>query len=91
MFVLSTFAALLAASATSMVASAPASSPFFRTNPSSLQERDFWSNINNNINNNDAEEPFNRQDKRIVVNPHITYPDETAVWHTGQKGVNVTW
>ncbi|KAK9898955.1 hypothetical protein P389DRAFT_178261 [Cystobasidium minutum MCA 4210] len=91
MFVFGTFAALLAASATSMVASAPAFLP--RSNSpesSSLQERDFWfdnlgaSELEYNTNDN-------RQDKRIVINPHITYPDETAVWHTGQKGVNVTW
>ena len=80
MFVISTFAALLAASATSMVASAPA---FYNPPPSLLQQRDFWSS--------NLDEPYNRQDKRIVINPHITYPDETAVWHTGQKGVNVTW
>lgn len=67
-----TFAALLAASATSMVASAPAAS--------SLHLRD------------NLEDTLSRQEsKRLVINPHITYPDETAVWHTGQKGVNATW
>jgi len=30
-------------------------------------------------------------EKRLVVNPPITYPDETTVWTTGQQGVNVTW
>lgn len=30
-------------------------------------------------------------EKRIVVNPPITYPDNTTVWYTGQKGVNATW
>jgi len=29
--------------------------------------------------------------RRIVVNPPILYPDNTTVWYTGQKGVNVTW
>lgn len=78
---LHTLATLLAATATSMVArAAPALVPPYTQQ---LQERDFWS---------DATEVFDhREDKRIVVNPHITYPDETAVWHTGQKGVNVTW
>lgn len=72
---LHTFATLLAA--------ATATSMVARASPLLLQERDFWSDA--------ANEVFNHQEKRIVVNPHITYPDETAVWHTGQKGVNVTW
>jgi len=30
-------------------------------------------------------------DKRIVVDEKITSPSATTIWHTGQKGVNVTW